>query len=118
MPNTNYTKLIDKTTNYSPSLYIPRIGLLGFCSGIKRLVFIYYQFYRLHNLVTTKQADKQNIASLEKKLIEEKKQKNILDNQLQNLKKSCKKNEELVNKCVSFELHCFTYAMVSVHIFR
>lgn len=61
-------------------------GLIGFLG------------FRLHNLVTTKQADKQNITSLEKKLIDEKKQRNILDNQLQSLKKSCKKNEELINK--------------------
>ncbi|XP_065218101.1 macoilin-like [Planococcus citri] len=54
---------------------------------------------KLHNLVTTKQADKQTIVNLEKSLAEEKKQRNSLLSQLQNLKKSCKKNEEAKNEC-------------------
>lgn len=77
--------------NYSPSLYNYRRFFYPF---VRRIYTSRGLPPRLHNLVTTKQADKQNIANLEKNLAEEKKQRNSLVSQLQSLKKSCKKNEE------------------------
>lgn len=52
-----------------------------------------YIFYRLHNLVTSRQKDKENISALERKLLEEKKSKSALEQQL-NTERKAKKAED------------------------
>jgi Macoilin family len=56
-------------------------------------------FYRLHNLVAVRQQEKQSLAALERKLQDERRLRNSLEQQLAAEKK--KKTEDAVTKSVA-----------------
>lgn len=58
-------------------------------------------FFRLHNLVTSRQQDKQNIIGLEKKLNEEKKIRNGVEAQLNSERKAKKAEEAAAARAVA-----------------
>lgn len=58
-------------------------------------------FFRLHNLVTSRQQDKQNIIGLEKKLNEEKKIRNGVEVQLNSERKAKKAEEAAAARAVA-----------------
>ena len=63
--------------------------------------FNLYFFPRLHNLVTSRQQDKQNISSLERKLNDEKKLRSGIESQLNSERKAKKAEEAAAARAVA-----------------
>ena len=57
--------------------------------------------FRLHNLVVSRQKDKENTAILEKKLQEERKSKNVIEQQLASERKAKKAEEAAAARAVA-----------------
>ena len=58
-------------------------------------------FFRLHNLVVSRQKDKENSAILEKKLQEERKSKSVIEQQLATERKAKKAEEAAAARAVA-----------------
>ena len=65
------------------------------------LSIFFISLFRLHNLVTSRQQDKQNIAMLEKKIIEERKLKTSIETQLAAERKAKKAEEAAAARAVA-----------------
>lgn len=65
------------------------------------LVLTCYSFFRLHNLVTGRQQDRASVASMERKLADEKRAKAVIDQQLQSERKTRKAEEAAAARAVA-----------------
>ena len=65
------------------------------------LVLTCYSFFRLLNLVTGRQQDRASVASMERKLADEKRAKAVIDQQLQSERKTRKAEEAAAARAVA-----------------